>query len=168
MGRRTLRVDQKRHSALLEVKIDRLPNYAPEIFYLGFHAPVGTGLPEASLTGSRFRVLEDQIAGSCRDFICIDGWLGYGEAERWNWFARDSALVCVGNPRPSTRMEALPQNTRAFWAQVFDNSWDTNFDPNAWGKMVFRFDIALGDHADPRRYFEDEATDAVVMVSTKN
>lgn len=168
MGRRTLRVDLDRRCAHLEVKIDRLPDYTPEIFYIGFRAPVGDRPPEASLTGSRFRMLEEQIAGSCKDFVCIDGWLGYGEAERWNWFARDSALVCVGDPRPSTRTETMPADTRAFWAQVFDNSWDTNFDPNAWGKMVFRFDIASGDPAEPARYFEDDAAEAVVMVTAGN
>ena len=168
VGRRTLKIDLKQHSALLEVKIDRLPDYTPEVFYLGFHAPVGERAPMTSLTGSCFRILEDQLPGTCRDFACIDGWLGYGEEIKWNWFARDSSLVCMGRPFPATRREGMPEDVRSFWAQVFDNSWDTNFDPNAWGQMTFRFDIALGNHADPQRYFEDNATDAIVMVRTRD
>ena len=168
MGRRTLSIDLLSGSAQLEVKIDRLPDFDPEIFYIGFRAPIGDRPPMATLTGGCFRTLEEQMAGTCRDFICIDGWLGYGEDACWNWFARDSSLVCIGKPRPCTRMEGMPEDTRQFWAQVFDNSWDTNFDPNAWGRMIFRFDIDVGQHADPQRYFEENATEPVVMVTTRN
>jgi len=168
LGRRTIEIDCETERALVTVKADRLPDFTPEIFYVGFEATVGDDLPTASMTGQSFVPLQDNLPGTCRDFFAIDGWLRYGGQDNWCWFARDTSLVCIGKPRPSTRLEALPENKREFWAQVFDNTWDTNFNPNAWGRMVFRFDIMNDVPMEPGAMLEANAADAVVMLRTKN
>lgn len=167
MGRRTLCVDLRTRRATLAVKIDRLSDFAPEIFYIGFRAPCGEDLPMASLTGQPFRPFADNLPGTCRDFFAIDGYLQYGSSQRWSWFARDSALVCIDSPRPCSRMEKTPEDVRSFWAQVLDSTWDTNFDPNPCGRMVFRFDLATDAPEHPLSFFEQLATEQMVMVHAR-
>lgn len=167
LGRRTLEIDLCTRRATLTVKIDRPEDFAPEIFYIGFRAPCGEGVPEASLTGQSFRPFADALPGTCRDFFAIDGYLRYGEGAHWSWFARDSALVCVGPPRPCARSEAPPDDPREFWAQVLDNTWDTNFDPAPHGRMLFRFDVATDAPAAPLAFFEHLAAEPVVLVRAR-
>ena len=124
-------------------------------------------MPEASLTGQPFRPFADALPGTCRDFFAIDGYLRYGEGAHWSWFARDSALVCVGPPRPCARSEAPPDDPREFWAQVLDNTWDTNFDPAPHGRMLFRFDVATDAPAAPLAFFEHLAAEPVVLVRAR-
>lgn len=168
LGRRTLMIDLCTRRIFIDLKVDRLADFTPEIFYVGFHAPVEKALPVATLVGQPFTPIADNLPGTCKDFFCIDGVLQYGSKVKWNWFARDTSLVCIGNPRPSTRRESLPEEPRDFWAQVFDNTWDTNFDPNVWGRMHFRFDIALDSAENPGEFFEALATEPVEMIYTRD
>jgi hypothetical protein len=168
LGRRTMTLDRVTGRAQVEVKADRLPDFEPEIFYVGFYAPVEDAEPQASLAGQPFRPGLDNLPGTCRDFFCVDGWLRYGRDPAWLWFSRDTALVAVGRPRPSERAGELPGDRREFWAQVFDNTWDTNFDANAWGRMSFRFDLAAEAPARPGEMFEALATECVVLVNARD
>ena len=163
-GRRTLTVDCLTRRAQLCVKIHRLADFTPEIFYVGFNA-CAQGIPTASLAGQAFTPGADNLPGTNKDFFAIDGCLQYGTNNKWCWYARDSALVCIGAPRPSTRAD-FPEDAREFHAQIFDNTWDTNFNPNAWGQMEFRFDISNG--SENFSSFDARATPCIVIVQAKN
>ncbi len=165
-GRRTLVIDCVTRRARLTVKLDRQYDFTPEIFYIGFTAGID-GLPAASLTGEEFVPFRDNIKGTNRDFFAIDGCLRYGEKNSWTWFAEDSVLVCIGEPRPSTRAE-MPENTVEFHAQVYDNTWDTNFKPNFCGAMEFRFDISVNPNDCGADCFEAYATPCITVVNTKD
>ncbi len=129
--------------ARLTVRFSRLSSTAPEIFYLAFGFPVEGVLPECSNGGVPFTPFRDQLPGSCRDYVAIDGWARYRTpAGECLWVTRDAPLISVGGPHTVERRTATPDDPHRLLAVVFDNFWHTNFVANSHGEMAFQFDLA--------------------------
>ena len=96
---RRLELWRREPRARLTVRFDRVSSLAPEVFFLSFALPQGSGLPVFSSGGVPFTPYRDQLPGSCRDYFGIDGWAHYPTGEgHWLWVTRDAPLVAVGSP----------------------------------------------------------------------
>ena len=76
------------------------------------------------------------------DHYAIDGWISYPGG--WLLSCRDNALVSFGTAGAVERKTALNGRPEDIFVRLFDNTWDTNFTPNACGRMVFRFTAVGG------------------------
>jgi len=129
--------------ARLTVRFDRVSSLAPEVFYLAFDLPRGSGLPRLWCGGMPFVPYRDQLPGACRDYFAIDGWALYSQpGGDWLWVTRDAPLVAVGGPHALERHQDEPAEPRRIVAILFDNCWHTNFVADSHGTMEFRFDLA--------------------------
>ena len=167
-GKRILTVDRGDRTVSFTVRFYRKSNLAPALYYIRIDSPIQNGRTHISNAGKPFRPNVDQIEGSCRDYYALDGWVHCENAEgSWLVSSRDAALVAFGAPSQPSRIQSpLPENHRVFF-QVFDNTWDTNFNPNAFGMMEFTFDLATGVALeDSARTSLDLAAEPVVIVRT--
>jgi hypothetical protein len=90
-----------------------------------------------------FRVWEDQLPNTCRDYYGIDGWVSYsGDGGEHLWMSRDVPLVRFGTPRPGWNTKDIPEHPGRIYAYAFDNTWFTNFVADAHGAFEFQFDLA--------------------------
>ena len=141
-GRRILTVDRLNALVRLELRIDRRSSFDPELLLLRFRSPCEGRLPTVSNAGAAFRPFEEQLPGSCMDHYAIDGWISYPGG--WLLSCRDNALVSFGTAGAVERKTALNGRPEDIFVRLFDNTWDTNFTPNACGRMVFRFTAVGG------------------------
>lgn len=153
--------------ARLTVRFDRVSSLAPEVFYLAFAFPVADRLPEFSCGDLPFTPYQDQLPGSCRDYYAIDGWARYkAAAGHWLWVTRDAPLVSVGGPHTIERRTAPPADPNRLLAQVFDNTWHTNFVADSHGEMTFQFELAWQpDIARPAEMAETLMSEPVVLLN---
>lgn len=152
--------------ARIHVRFDRISSLAPEVLYLEFDLPRGSGLPRLSCGGMPFVPYRDQLTGTCRDYFAIDGWALYSQAAGdWLWVTRDAPLVALGGPHALERHQDEPAEPRRIVAMVFDNCWHTNFVADSHGTMEFTFDLAWTPKiASPAELAETLAADAFVWV----
>jgi hypothetical protein len=167
-SRRSLELWKREARARLSVWLDRLPSRAPEVFYLVFDLPRGVPMPVVSSGGVPFVAYKEQLRGSCKDYLAIDGWAHYRtEAGEYLWVTRDAPLVSIGRPHAVERHQDPPARTERILAMVFDNQWHTNFVADSHGEVQFQFDLlwrpAIGPVADVA---EALAGDPVVHVIT--
>jgi hypothetical protein len=142
-ARRTVELWKREPRAHVALQFDRRSSVAPELFYVAFTLPAGVPLPRFSCGGVPFTPYRDQLQGSCRDYLGIDGWAHYPTADgHWLWVTRDAPLVAVGGPHPLERHQDEPREHNRIVAMVFDNCWHTNFVADSHGTMEFRFDLA--------------------------
>ena len=167
-GKRIMTVDTANGTATVTVRFYRNANPTPEIYYIALEAPVQGGDVHISNAGKAFRPGLDQIPGSCKDYYAIDGWVHHQNGQdSWMISSRDAALMTFEKPSQPRRRTDDPTDCHKMFSQVFDNTWDTNFNANAFGVMEFSFDIATGVSLDAC----DEtalalATEPVVIVRT--
>jgi hypothetical protein len=89
-----------------------------------------------------FTPFTDQLPGSCRDYVAIDGWADFATpAGHWLWTSRDAPLVTLGSPQVWTRRQTAPSNPNRLLAMLFNNFWYTNFAADEHGTMEFQFDL---------------------------
>jgi hypothetical protein len=139
---RRLELWRREPRARLTVRFDRVSSLAPEVFFLSFALPQGSGLPVFSSGGVPFTPYRDQLPGSCRDYFGIDGWAHYPTGEgHWLWVTRDAPLVAVGSPHVGELHQQEPTDTHRILAMIFDNCWHTNFVADSHGTMEFQFDL---------------------------
>ncbi len=144
-GKRILRIHCTEGTATLTVRFYRESNMEPELYYIAAEAPRTDGEVHISNTGKPFRPGLDQLEGCCKDYYAIDGWVHHGNRENGYMISsRDAALVTFDTPTQPSRRETAPTHCDRMFFQVFDNTWDTNFNANAFGMMSFTFDIAAG------------------------
>ena len=140
---RKLELWRREPRARFTLRLDRLSSEAPEVFYLAFELPAGSALPVVSCGGVPFTPYREQLPGSCRDHIAIDGWADYSTgAGHVLWVTRDAPLVAFGSAHLAEHHLAEPANPQRILAMVFDNTWHTNFVADSHGPMEFQFDMA--------------------------
>lgn len=151
--------------ARIRVRFDRVSSPAPEVLYLAFDLPRGSGLPRLSCGGMAFLPYRDQLPGACRDYFAIDGWALYSQAAGdWLWVTRDAPLVAVGGPHALERHQEEPAEPRRILAMIFDNCWHTNFVADSHGTMEFTFDLVWRRKIEaPAELAETLAADPVVL-----
>ena len=156
--------------ARLTVRLNRLPSFKPEIFYIATPLPCDGELPRMSCGGEPFTPFKDQLRGSCRDYFAIDGWANYATADgHWIWVSRDAPLVTLGGPQPLAHLERPPARTGRLLAMVYNNFWYTNFLGDEPGVMEFQFDLvwqpgATGD-SEAEKLAEALVAEPVVVIN---
>lgn len=150
---RRLELWKQEPRARLTLRLSRLPSEDPEILYASFKLPCKGTLPTLSCGGQPFTPFSDQIPGSCRDYLAIDGWAQFSTPEgQWLWVSRDAPLITLGEPQIWTRTQKAPGNPERVLAMLFNNFWYTNFSADEQGTMEFQFDLAWRkDTAEPGR-----------------
>lgn len=146
---RTLEIWNNEPRARLTVRFYRLSSEKPEWFFLGSSVFAENGeegnLPEMSCGDQPFTPFADQLPGTCRDFFSMDSWIRY-RSDRADRFliSRDAPLVTFGaKPDPIAKRQTAPNEMNSVYAQVFDNTWLTNFVCDEHGIMEFQFDLVL-------------------------
>ncbi len=145
LARATRRVElwKREPRARILVRFDRLSSLAPEVLYLGFTLPTAGTMPVVSSGGVPFTPYRDQLNGSCKDYLAIDGWAHYATADGdWLWVTRDAPLIAIGSPHVVERHQREPGNPHRVLAMVFDNCWHTNFVADSHGTFEFQFELA--------------------------
>jgi hypothetical protein len=148
---RVLEVWKGAPRARLTLRLNRISSAAPEIVYLDFPLPTGSGLPRLSCGGQPFTPFTDQLEGTCRDYFAVDGWADYETAAgRWLWVTRDAPLVAFGDAPTLALRQAPPEHVHRLRAMLFNNFWYTNFVADEHGVMEFQFDLVWQPRADGR------------------
>jgi hypothetical protein len=167
-----MRIGKGESRCQLQLKINRKSNLEPEVYYAFFHLAESDTIPTISNAGIPFRPSADQLAGSCRDFYAMDGWVHYGLPEGDIVLnCRDNAMVTFGGTNVAARLDSLPQNAGEVYAVLFDNTWDTNFAADEHGIMEFTFDLMLHKKARPEDLTDELdalGTEPVVMIRTRS
>jgi hypothetical protein len=141
-GTRIVEIWKRQPRARFTLRINRISNAAPEIYYVAFPLPVGEALPQLSSGGRPFTPFADQLAGTCRDYFAFDGWADYVTPEgRWLWVSRDAPLMTFGDSPTLARLQSTPQNSHRLLSMIFNNFWYTNFVADEHGIMEFQFDL---------------------------
>lgn len=157
---RVLEISRTEPRATLHIRFFRISSEDPEIFFARFTFPELGVLPVSAVGGEPFLTYRDQIPGSCRDFLPMDGWLEYAAAGgHWIWTGRDTALVAAGDFRLGARRAEPPENPHVFLAMLYNNIWEVNFLRDRPGGMEFRFDLAW-------RQELEEGADRAALVDT--
>lgn len=155
--------------ARVRVRFDRVSSLAPEVFYLAFDLPRGSGLPRLSCGGVAFVPYRDQLPGACRDYFAIDGWALYSQASGdWLWVTRDAPLVAVGGPHALERHQEEPAEPRRIVAMIFDNCWHTNFVADSHGTMEFTFDLVWRPKIEPPAELAEALAAAPVVLPRRS
>lgn len=146
---------------------DGLSNLAPEVFFLAFTLPDGTSLPVLSSGGVPFTPYRDQLPGSCKDYLGIDGWAHCPTDDgHWLWVTRDAPLVAIGSPHVVERHQSEPADWRRILVIAFDNTWHTNFVADSNGAMEFQFDLVWKESiAKPADLAEDLTTQPMALMN---
>lgn len=164
-ARRILTVNPVSRRVDLELRMDRKPDFAPQVLFLRFEAPANSGLPTISNAGCPFRPVEEQLPGSCMDFYAIDGWISYGSS--WLLNCVDNALVTFGDTSVVARKTEMMGPENRLFVRLVDNLWDTNFVANPVGLMNFRFtamaDVPVEAAEETAVWMETEPVVAVKM-----
>lgn len=141
-GTRIVEIWKRQPRARFTLRINRISNAAPEIYYVAFPLPVGGTLPRLSSGGQPFTPFTDQLGGTCRDYFAFDGWADYATPEgRWLWVSRDAPLMTFGDSPTLARLQSPPKNSHRLLSMVFNNFWYTNFVADEHGIMEFQFDL---------------------------
>jgi hypothetical protein len=127
----------------VDMKFDRISSLEPEIIYMDFPLPKSLKSPRASCAGVPFRLFEDQLPNSCKDYFAVDGWVEYETENKgsWIWTSRDVPLVTFGSPSLCARLKMAPDNVNKLMAMVYNNVWWVNFLANCPGEMEFNFSL---------------------------
>ncbi|MCX7826028.1 MAG: hypothetical protein N2689_10775 [Verrucomicrobiae bacterium] len=149
-AQRRLELWKREPRARVTLRFNRLSSEAPEILYAGFTLPCEGVLPCVSNGGVPFTPFQEQIAGTCRDYIALDGWADYATPDgHWLWVSRDAPLVSFGGPQIWTRRQTPPEHPERVLAMLFNNFWYTNFVADEHGVMEFQFDLVWREKLDP-------------------
>jgi hypothetical protein len=148
-AQRRLELWRNQPRARVSLRLDRLSSPAPEIIYAGFTLPCKGTLPTMSNGGVPFTPFTDQLPGTCRDYLAIDGWADYAAPDgHWLWVTRDAPLVSLGGPQIWTRLQTPPEHPERLLAMLFNNFWYTNFVADEHGVMEFQFELVWRDKLD--------------------
>ena len=141
-AKRILTVSNCEPRAQLVVRMRRLDNPQPEIYYLQMNVSDTKQLPVVSLVNHEFIPGQDQIPNSCMDYYTTDGWIRYSKGDT-NWLinSQDAPMISIGKPNCFAKVNRLADNTEIPLFMLFDNTWDTNFVANECGRFVYKFDI---------------------------
>jgi hypothetical protein len=141
-AQRRLELWKREPRARVTLRFNRLSSEAPEILYASFTLPCAGMLPRVSNGGVSFTPFKEQIPGSCRDHIALDGWADYATTDgHWLWVSRDAPLVSFDSPQIWTRCQTPPEHPERVLAMLFNNFWYTNFVADEHGVMEFQFDL---------------------------
>ena len=140
---RVLEVWKTEPRARLTLRFYRISSEAPEALFVAFPLPCEGVLPTVSNGGVPFVPFQDQLPGTCRDYVAIDGWAHYATpGGSWLWVSRDAPLVSFGAMPLLARRQDVPPDTHRLLAMAFNNFWYTNFVADSHGAMEFQFDLA--------------------------
>lgn len=149
-AQRRLELWKREPRARVTLRFNRLSSEAPEILYASFTLPCEGTLPRVSNGGVPFTPFKEQIPGSCRDHIALDGWADYATPDgHWLWVSRDAPLVSFDSPQIWTRCQKPPAHPERLLAMLFNNFWYTNFVADEHGVMEFQFDLVWREKLDP-------------------
>ena len=141
-AQRRLELWKREPRARVWLRFNRASSEAPEILYAGFTLPCNGVLPRMSNGGVPFTPFQDQIPGTCRDYIALDGWADYATPDgHWLWVSRDAPLISLDSPQVWTRRQSPPAHPERVLAMLFNNFWYTNFVADEHGLMEFQFDL---------------------------
>lgn len=166
-ARRRLELYEKEARAHVSIQVDRISSTSPEVLFVAFALPRGLPLPVVSSGGVPFTPYRDQLPGSCRDYIAIDGWAHYrGAGAEWLWTTRDAPLIAIGGTHVVERHQDTPARTNEILAMIFDNCWHTNFVADSHGTMEFHFDLVQRESiAKPVELAESLGSEPIAVVS---
>lgn len=146
---RRLELWRREARARLTFRLHRIGSEAPEAFYIGFPLACDSVLPRVSNGGMPFTPFADQLPGTCRDHLAIDGWADYATGDgHWFWVSRDAPLISFERPQIWTRRQSPPQKPQQLLAMVYNNFWYTNFLADQPGTMEFQFDLVWRQQID--------------------
>jgi len=170
-AQRRLELWNRAPRARLTLRFNRRSSEAPEIIYARFTLPCDGTLPRLSAGGMPFTPFTEQIPGTCRDHIAIDGWADYATPDgHWLWVSRDAPLVSFDEPQIWTRRQMPPARPERLLSMLFNNFWYTNFVADQHGVMEFQFDLAWRDPRDSAAneadLAETLAADPVVLINS--
>jgi hypothetical protein len=167
-GTRQLEIWKREPRARLTVRFNRLSSFGPEVFYLVTPMPCDGVLPRLSCGGLPFTPFTDQLPGSCRDYVAVDGWADYTTPDgHWLWVSRDAPLITFDRPQVLARCQQPPERTGRVLAMIYNNFWYTNFLGDQPGVMEFQFDLAWRSEAvaDPAVLAEALVSEPVVVIN---
>ncbi|NUQ64343.1 MAG: hypothetical protein HUU20_17885 [Pirellulales bacterium] len=169
-AQRRLELWKRQPRARVTLRFNRLSSEAPEILYAGFTLPCEGTLPRVSNGGVPFTPFTDQLPGSCRDYVAVDGWADYATPDgHWLWVTRDAPLVSFDSPQIWTRRQTPPAHPERVLAMLFNNFWYTNFVGDEHGVMEFQFDLVWRkelDTGDAATLAESLVAEPVVLINS--
>lgn len=148
---RVVEIWKRESRARFTLRINRISNAAPEIFYVAFPLPTGNVMPVLSSGGQPFTPFTDQLPGTCRDYFAMDGWADYATPEgHWLWVSRDAPLVTFGSSPTLSLRQSPPKDPNRLMAMIFNNFWYTNFVADEHGIMEYQFDLIWRQNTESR------------------
>ena len=122
-----------------------------ESVHIAFPFKVAGGIVRLDLGWAAIRPDADQIAGSCKDFFCVQNSADVSGPERGvTWVSLDAPLVEVGALTDETpgaknlrawKTEVGPST--ALFSYVLNNYWHTNYKADQEGPVLLRYAVRL-------------------------
>ncbi|MBI5934840.1 MAG: hypothetical protein HY867_14140 [Chloroflexi bacterium] len=140
----------------------------PEATYLLF--PFNTPNAQARFDIGGMPVLPhlDQLAGSCRDYFTVQGWVDFNNGERGVTIATpENPMAQLGDFHFAHNQQDITLERAMFLGWVTNNYWETNFPGAQPGTVTARYAILpyVGDFDESRAYrFASETEHARPLV----
>jgi len=128
--------------------VDKLPERRKEGVHIGFPLAVPEGQVRLDMPLTVIRPEDDQMPGSCRNWMAIGRWADVSNAERGVTVATlDAPLFQIGGisanllgsqTNPAAWRAAI-EPTQTLWCWALNNHWHTNYKADQEGPLPFRF-----------------------------
>jgi hypothetical protein len=133
--------------------IDKENIYTPEGVHIAFPFQIPEGVMRMDGSWSYFRPENDQLPGSCKNYITIQRWVDISNDEfGMTWASPDAPLVEVGKIRAdpvSVGWIKHLEPSQTFYSYIMNNYWETNYKASQEGPVKLRYSITFHGPFDP-------------------
>lgn len=140
----------------------------PEATYLLFPCNVPNAQARFDIGGVSVRPHLDQLAGSCRDYFTVQGWVDFNNGERGVTIATpENPMVQLGDFHFAHNQQDITLERAMFLGWITNNYWETNFPGAQPGVVTARYSILpyAGDFDESRAHkFASESEHARPLV----
>ena len=126
----------------------------PEAIYFAFPLNMEPGWrAHFDTAGIPTELDEEQIAGSCRDWVTVETFASIHQADRGvTLYCPDAPMVQIGNFNWAKKQDRIPrEGGPVLLAWPMNNYWETNFRANQPGLVEFRYSFVSHGPFDPVR-----------------
>ena len=122
--------------------IDKQPVRTKEGVHIGFPFDVPDGVFRYDVAQGVVRPEVDQLAGACKNFFSVVGWVDISNDQRGvTWATPDAPLIEIGSITAELPWIREVRPARNFYSYVMNNYWHTNYKADQEGKTQFRYSV---------------------------
>jgi len=156
---REIRLVQGLDSLEISDNFDKKKIREKESIHFGFPFHVPGGILRADLGWGIIKPEADQIAGACKDFLCVHNWVDISNSEYGlTMTTRDSALVEPGSMTDDSLNDQGTRNWKekitpgqVIYSYAANNYWHTNYKADQEGWVTLRYSIRPHQQFEPAR-----------------